>query len=99
MHFDVYFQQERLEEHRKEGEARTALSNERDALRGPLAAQIQVGQAARCLSILYSAPSGVAIQCALLSCGTYLSEFQDTESGCCARKSAVPRKDNDLLLC
>lgn len=34
--------QERLQDHRKEAEARAALSEEREALRGPLAAQIQV---------------------------------------------------------
>jgi hypothetical protein len=35
--------QERLEGHRKEADAREALSREREALRGPLASQIQVG--------------------------------------------------------
>jgi hypothetical protein len=34
--------QERLEGHRREADAREALSQEREALRGPLAAQIQV---------------------------------------------------------
>lgn len=38
-----YPAQERLEGHRKEADAREMLSREREALRGPLATQIQVG--------------------------------------------------------